>query len=397
MESAEKKSIMFTLGTRPEAIKLAPVIRAFQADPAFQTYLCVTAQHRELLDGVLAFFELRPDVDLGLMRPGQSLATLTSRIVVACEEVFASFRPDLMFVQGDTTTAFAAAVAASQCQIPVAHVEAGLRSHRKRSPFPEEINRVMIGHLAELHFAPGKTAVENLRREGITHGVHLVGNPVVDALQLARSTLAQRHEPARAIRQLGLDPARKIVLVTLHRRESFGQPLEDTCAAIRAVAERCTDAEILCPVHLNPNVHGTIHRTLSGLKNVHLLEPLDYADFVALLCRASLIISDSGGVLEEAETLGLPVLVTREVTERVEALAGGNVRLVGSDKHQIFTEAMALLGAAPAVNTTPTLRRTFGDGHASTRILRFTREYFSTPLVRPSLGSPTALAFPTAA
>ena len=397
MASFEKKSILFTLGTRPEAIKLAPVIRAFRADPAFATYLCVTAQHRELLAGVLDFFGLRPDVDLDVMRPGQSLATMTSRIVAACEEVFASLQPDLMFVQGDTTSAFAAAVAASQCKIPVAHVEAGLRSHRRSSPYPEEINRVVIGHLAELHFAPGKAAVENLRREGITQGVHAVGNSVVDALQLALDTLAEKREQPLFAQTLGLESGRKLVLVTLHRRESFGRPLEDICAAIRALAERCADVEIICPVHLNPNVRQTVHRTLSGLGNVHLLEPLGYADFVALLCRASLIISDSGGVLEEAETLGLPVLVAREVTERVEALASGNARLVGSDKRLIFAAATALLSAAPAVSTTPTLRHTFGDGQASTRILRLTREHFSAPALCPSLGLSTSLAFPTAA
>ena len=397
MGIAEKKSILFTLGTRPEAIKLVPVIRAFQADPAFDIHLCVTAQHRELLDGVLDFFGLRPDVDLDMMTHGQSLATLTSRIMAACEDVFETFRPDLMFVQGDTTSAFAAAMAASQCRIPVAHVEAGLRSYHKSSPFPEEINRVLIGHLAELHFAPGETAVENLRREGITRGVHAVGNSVVDALQLALNTLSDRHEQPPIIRALGLAPQQKIVLVTLHRRESFGQPLEDICTAIRAVARQCANVEIICPVHPNPNVYDPIHRTLSGIKNVHLLEPLSYADFVALLCRASLIISDSGGVLEEAETLGLPVLVAREVTERTEALNNGNARLVGSDQRRIFSEAKAFLDVAPVVSATPALRHTFGDGQTATRILHLTREYFSAAVVRPSLALSTSLVLPAAA
>ena len=394
MGSVEKKSILFTLGTRPEAIKLVPVIRAFQLDPAFDTRICITAQHRELLDGVLDFFDLRPDVDLDMMRPGQSLATLTSRIVAACEEVFASLQPDMMFVQGDTTSAFAAAMAASQCRIPVAHVEAGLRSHRKSSPFPEEINRVMIGHLADLHFAPGKTAVENLRREGITQGVHAVGNSVVDTLQLACRLLAQERASPRIVQTLGLKPGRKLVLVTLHRRESFGQPLEDICSAVRAVAERNADVEIVCPVHPNPNVSLPIHRILLGLRNVHLLEPLGYADFVALLCRASLVISDSGGVLEEAETLGLPVLVVREVTERVEALASGNARLVGSDKRRIFAEATALLSLAPAVSSPSSLRHTFGDGQAAARILRLTREYF---VARSGMDHAVPLTLPTAA
>lgn len=395
MGIAAKKSVLFTLGTRPEAIKLVPVIRAFQADPAFDTRLCVTAQHRKLLDDVLNFFDLRPDIDLDVMTPGQSLATLTSRIVAACEDVFERLRPDLIFVQGDTTSAFAAALAASQCQISIAHVEAGLRSHLRSSPFPEEINRVMIGHLAELHFAPGEVAVENLRREGITRGVHAVGNSVVDTLQLVLNTMPKGHEEAQIARTLGLIPKQKIVLVTLHRRESFGQPLEDICAAIRTMSKQCADVEIICPVHPNPKVCNAVYRALSGIGNIHLLEPLGYADFVALLCRASLVITDSGGVLEEAETLGLPVLVAREVTERTEALVSGNIRLVGSDQRRICTEAKALLGVAPAVNTTPTLRHTFGDGQASARILRCTREYFSVVAARPALSA--SLLLPTAA
>ena len=352
---------------------MGPVIRAFQDDPMFDTKVCVTAQHREMLDPLLEFFGLQPDFDLNVMQPGQSLPALTSRIVTACEKVFEQIQPDLMFVQGDTTSAFAAAIAANQCKIPVAHIEAGLRSHQKNSPFPEEINRVMIAHLAELHFAPGQLAAENLRREGIDSGVYVVGNTVVDALRLILCKL-KRDDPSCLAKFPGATPDRKVLLVTLHRRESFGEPMEKLCAAVRTIAKNHPDARVFFPVHPNPNVRGLVHRVLSGLSNVDLLEPLSYEHFIWLLSRASLVLSDSGGVLEEAETLGRPVLVAREVTERVEALSGGNARLVGSDHDRIVAEAKALLAEAPT-HPPPALRQTFGDGHASARILQLTRDH----------------------
>ena len=307
------------------------------------------------------------------MQSGQSLPALTSRIVTGCEKVFEQIQPDLMFVQGDTTSAFAAAIAASQCKIPVAHIEAGLRSHQKNSPFPEEINRVMIAHVAELHFAPGQLAAENLRREGIDSGVYVVGNTVVDALRLILCKL-KRDDPSCLAKFPGATPDRKVLLVTLHRRESFGEPMEKLCAAVRTIAENHPDARVFFPVHPNPNVRGLVHRVLSGLSNVDLLEPLSNKHFIWLLSRASLVLSDSGGVLEEAETLGRPVLVAREVTERVEALSGGNARLVGSDHDRIVAEAKALLAEAPT-HPPPALRQTFGDGYASARILQLTRDH----------------------
>ncbi len=384
----KKKSVLFTFGTRPEAIKMAPVIRAFQADAHFKTHVCITAQHRDLLGPLLQFFALQPDHDLNVMCPGQSLAVLISKIVTACEKILERLQPDLMFVQGDTTSAFAAAVAASQCRIPVAHIEAGLRSHQKNSPFPEEINRVMIGHLAELHFAPSQLAKKNLRREGVTNGVHMVGNTVVDALQLTLRTLAHEDDQVCLDKFPGVLPDRKILLVTLHRRESVGKPMRQICAAIRALAKSHPQAEIYFPVHPNPQVQEIVQQALCGLSNLHLLEPLPYEHFIWLLARSSLVISDSGGVLEEAETLGLPLLITREVTERTEALAGGNVRLVGSDTGRIVAEAKALLAMAPTIRSSRSLRRTFGDGHASARILRLTREHLE-------LGSTFHLASPS--
>ena len=375
------KLVLFVLGTRPEAIKLGPVIRAFQNEPAFETRLCSTAQHRELLHPFLEFFQLQPDYDLDLMLPGQSLAALTGRGVVACAEVFERVQPDLVFVQGDTSGALAAALAASLGKIAVAHVEAGLRSHRQDAPYPEEINRVLIGHVAKLHFAPGEIAAENLRREGITAGVHVVGNTVVDALKLALLRMAQKGAPESLGKFSAPGRQRKILLVTLHRRESFGQPLQEIAEAVRRIAEACPEVEIFLPVHLNPNVHGLMHKMLGGLRNVCLLAPLPYPDFIWLLAHASLVLSDSGGVLEEAETLGLPVLVAREVTERLEALTAGNARLVGFDANRIFAEARALLDAAPAAPVDPhrQLRSTFGDGYSAARIARITQEYLLEP------------------
>ena len=385
MGETGRKSILFIIGTRPEAIKLAPVIRAFQNDAGFVTRLCVTAQHREMLDQFLEFFGLRPDFDLNLMSPGQTLPALTSRIVAACADVFERLRPDLVFVQGDTISASAAAWSACLCGVPVAHVEAGLRSHRKDSPFPEEINRLMIGQLAVLHFAPGPVAAGNLRREGITHGVHEVGNPIVDALKMALHTIAEMGDASFLKKFPAAGTKRKILLVTLHRRESFGQPLENICAAVRRLAESVGELEVFFPVHPNPQVAPLVQRVLGGIENVRLLEPLSHADFVWLLSRTSVVISDSGGVLEEAETLGLPVLVAREVTERVEALDGGNMRLVGSDPERIYRDARELLAATSRhTGFRQELRHTFGDGNTAAHILRLTREHLAA--VRPANG-----------
>ncbi len=375
MQTVQRRSLLFVLGTRPEAIKLLPVIRAFRAEARFDTRVCVTGQHRELVDPFLTSFDVRPDYDLDVMLPDQSLAAMTARIIASCERVMEQLRPELVFVQGDTTSAFAAAVAASQCGFPVAHVEAGLRTHRKSSPFPEELNRTIIGHIARLHFAPSKQAVSNLRREGITQGVHVVGNTIVDALQAVLKTVA-RSSPFPDKERFAAEPTHRKLVVTLHRRESFGEPLANVCDALRRIVDAYGHTEIFFPVHPNPTVQRTIRERLEGVRNIHLLAPLSYVEFVRLLSDASLIISDSGGVLEEAETLGLPVLVAREVTERVEAISDGNALLVGTDADAIFAAAATFLGSPPApVCLDQPLRRTFGDGRATARILRITREY----------------------
>ena len=393
MNSALKNSVLFTIGTRPEAIKLAPVIRAFEADQGFDTSICITSQHRQLLSPFLDFFGLLPDFDLDVISPDQSLAVMTSKVLRACEKVLDQVQPDLMFVQGDTTSAFAAALGASQCKTPVAHVEAGLRSHRKSSPFPEEINRAMIGQLAELHFAPGETARNNLRREGITQGIHVVGNTVVDALEFALSVLAAQGDGPYLKRFPKAASGRKILLVTLHRRESLGLPLENVCAAVRNIAQAREDVEIFFPVHPNPSVYYTAHRALTGIRNVQLLEPLSYAEFIWLMCRATLIISDSGGVLEEAETLGLQVLVAREVTERIEALSGSATRLVGTDSDRILAEGQSILDAGFTPSKVPrSLRDTFGDGRAAERILQITHEHLA-PGAGLSSSVPTVLPY----
>lgn len=368
-----KKRVLFVFGTRPEAIKLAPLIRAFQSDQTLETKVCVTAQHRELLDQFLTFFEITPEADLDLMFPDQPLPALAARAIESCAEVFARSKPDLVVVQGDTTSAFAAAFSAGLCKIPVAHVEAGLRSYRKDAPFPEEINRVLISRLADLHFAHTAQAGENLRRENIVEGLHVVGNTGVDALHEALRLIAA-DEAAYARKFSQIDPTRPTVLVTLHRRENLGRPSADIFGALQRIAAEC-DVNLLYPVHPNPRVRDLAYKVLSAVTNIHLLEPLAYADFIWMLSRAALVITDSGGVLEEAETLGVPALVTREVTERTEAVASGSAVLVGSDPERIFAEVRSALARATRPSPSRALRTTFGDGLASERILQITKQY----------------------
>ncbi|MGH9788584.1 MAG: non-hydrolyzing UDP-N-acetylglucosamine 2-epimerase, partial [Candidatus Acidiferrales bacterium] len=338
--------ILSIFGTRPEAIKLAPVIKALRArPPEFASRVCVTGQHRELLDQVLRLFDIRPDHDLAVMQPDQSLFASTARILTALEPVLQQEQPDWVIVQGDTTTAFAASLAAFYARVPVAHVEAGLRSQNLAQPFPEEANRRLADALTTLFFAPTEGARQNLLAEGVPDSrIRVTGNTVIDALLDVAARPYDFSQGPRASLPLNADGSgRRIILVTAHRRESFGEQLRALCGAIRAVAERFPDAQVVYPVHLNPNVQQPVRELLGGFKNISLLEPLDYEPFVHLMKRSTLILTDSGGLQEEAPSLGVPVLVMREVTERPEGVAAGAARVVGTDPAKILAAAAELL------------------------------------------------------
>lgn len=358
------RHVLVTYGTRPEAIKMAPVVEALRARPeGLRVTVCVTAQHRGLLDQVNALFGIVPDVDLDLMRAGQSLAEVSARVLTAMTEVLAERRPDIVLVHGDTTTALATALAAFYREVPVGHVEAGLRSFRLDSPFPEELNRVVIDRLARQLWAPTPGAAGNLAREGVPpERVRVTGNTAVDALRSARTRLARTALSAPGLVGAG----ERVVLVTAHRRESFGTPLRQAFRGIAALARRHPEAVFVYPVHPNPNVLGPAREELL-LENVRLVPPLDYADLVWLLERADLVLTDSGGIQEEAATLGKPLLVLREVTERPEIAASGAGLLVGTDAARIEAEGHRLLTDASA-RAAFTPRDLFGDGHASERI-----------------------------
>lgn len=351
------KTILFIFGTRPEAIKLAPLIRHLRGFPdRYSVKICVTAQHRQMLDQVMAAFEIAADYDLDLMTPGQTLYQSTSRIIGALEPVFAESKPDFAVVQGDTTTAFCGALAASYARVPVAHVEAGLRTGDRDHPFPEETNRVLVAHLATLHFAPTTRAAENLAREGITRGVFVTGNTGIDAVLYIRDGLP----PATAVRT-------QIILVTAHRRENFGQPFKHICEAILRLASR-GDVQVIYPVHPNPNVQNLAMRMLANHPAIQLIEPQEYIPFVDLMRRSYIILTDSGGVQEEAPSLGKPVLVLREKTERPEAVDAGTVKLVGTDTDRIVREATILLDNRQEYERRSRIHNPYGDGHASERI-----------------------------
>jgi UDP-N-acetylglucosamine 2-epimerase (non-hydrolysing) len=363
--------ILVIFGTRPEAIKLAPVVhelrRSFtQAD----TRVCVTAQHREMLDQVMQIFRISPDFDLSVMREGQQLPELTARVLTGLDAVLHDFRPDVVIVQGDTTTAFAASLAAYYQRITVAHVEAGLRTGNIYAPWPEEINRRLTAAIARIHFAPTALSRENLLAEGVDPStIHVTGNTVVDALLSIVERLHGSAELSAALTKEYefLEPSKKLILVTGHRRENFGSGFENICMALRAIADR-SDVQIVYPVHLNPNVQGPVQKILSGASNVHLLPPLDYLPFVYLMDRSHIIITDSGGVQEEAPSLGKPVLVMRDTTERPEAVAAGTVRLVGTDRNRIVKETERLLESRTEYDAMARAHSPYGDGHAAQRI-----------------------------
>lgn len=359
--------VLFVFGTRPEAIKLCPLVRRLAGQPErFDARVCVTAQHRSMLDQVLEAFEVRPHHDLNLMLPDQSLAQLTARVVAALEPVIQAERPDLLLVQGDTTTTFCAALAAFYSQVRVGHVEAGLRTGDRHQPFPEEINRVLTTRVADLHFAATEEAAANLRAEGVPGGsIFVTGNTVIDAVLYIRDGLEQGRL-ARGSWPF-LHPTRRLILVTAHRRESFGEGFERICQALVTLAAR-PDVQIVYPVHRNPNVRGPVHRRLDGLPNIHLLDPLEYVPFVDLMTRSHFILTDSGGVQEEAPSLGKPVLVMREKTERPEAVRAGTVRLVGTAVDTMVAEAARLLDDPEHYRRMARRHNPYGDGRACDRI-----------------------------
>lgn len=371
------RQILFIFGTRPEAIKLCPVLLYFQRHAAteFHTRVAVSAQHRGLLDQVLAAFDVTPDHDLNVMQPGQTLFQSTGRILMALEPVLAAEKPDMIFVQGDTTTTFCGALAGFYQNIPVAHVEAGLRTHDLRQPFPEEMNRVLATRLTALHLPPTTGSAENLRREGIPEDtIRVTGNTCIDALLEINARIENSQVAAPAWDQF--DPRKKLILVTGHRRESFGDGFLRICDALRRLAQR-PDAELVYPVHPNPNVRAVVERELGNLANVHLIEPQDYVPFVSLMRRSHLILTDSGGVQEEAPSLGKPVLVMREKTERPEAVEAGTSRLVGTDADTIAGETALLLDDPTEYHRRSQIHNPYGDGKASERILAAVREFFA--------------------
>jgi UDP-N-acetylglucosamine 2-epimerase (non-hydrolysing) len=370
------KRVSFIFGTRPEAIKLCPLVLRMQDHPTLRPHVCITAQHREMLDQVLEVFGVAPDVDLALMQPNQTLAGLTARAITAIDGYLAEHRPDLVLVQGDTTTVLCATLSAFYQHIPVGHVEAGLRTGNMDAPWPEEANRVLTSHLAALHFAPTETSRANLRREGIAdERIFVTGNTVIDALFLARERVERRPPAVPGLPPQVLTGPRRLVLITGHRRENFGPGLAAICRAIGTLAERFPDVEFVYPVHLNPNVRAPVFGALNGRANVHLIEPLDYLAFEALMARATLLLSDSGGVQEEAPALGKPVLVLRDTTERPEAVEAGTVRLVGTDAARIVAETARLLTDPAAHAAMATRRNPYGDGHAAERILAACAEF----------------------
>ena len=365
--------ILSVVGTRPEAIKMAPLVRALENDDRFDTRLCVTAQHREMLDQVLELFEINPDFDLNIMKPGQDLTVVTTAILQGMKGVFEQFKPDLVLVHGDTATTFATTLSAYYNQIPVAHIEAGLRTGNLYSPWPEEGNRKLTGVLAALHFAPTETSRKNLLGEGVDpSSIHVTGNTVIDALLdvvgrlNSNNTLQQQFSKEFSF----LDNKRRVILITGHRRESFGGGFERICQALVQTAKKFPDVDIVYPVHLNPNVSKPVNKLLTGISNIYLIKPLDYLPFVYLMNRAHIILTDSGGIQEEAPSLGKPVLVMRDTTERPEAVEAGTVKLVGTEVDAIINSLTALLTDSDSYENMSFAHNPYGDGKACQRILQ---------------------------
>lgn len=367
-----RKKNLIIFGTRPEAIKMAPLVKEFLKNKNFETKVCVTAQHRQMLDQVLSFFEVVPDYDLDLMRPNQNLYSLTGDIINGLKPVLEEFQPDYVYVHGDTTTTMAASIAAFYSGAKVCHIEAGLRTFDKRAPFPEEINRSIAGRVCDYHFAPTATSKNNLLQENIAdHDILITGNTVIDALQYSVQKVERLEDKEiRGLQEL-LDISKKIILVTGHRRENHGQGFVNICRALKQIALENPDIEIVYPVHLNPNVQKPVYELLSEVENVKLIAPLSYPSFVWLMNKSYLIITDSGGVQEEAPSLGKPVLVMRETTERPEAVTAGTVILVGTDTGKIVEETKLLLHNQEKYNRMSALHNPYGDGKACERIVDY--------------------------
>lgn len=391
-------NVLTVFGTRPEAIKMAPVIKTLEDFPTiFNSRVCVTAQHRNLLDQVLNLFNIQPDYDLDIMQQGQDLFDVTSRVLNGMKGVLNDFMPNIILVHGDTTTAMASALAAYYSQIRIGHVEAGLRTFNKSAPFPEEINRQAIGLLADLHFAPTFTSKDNLAREGKQDKyIHITGNTVIDALlwvsEMIDTSEAIRSQLDRSYSYL--TPHRRIILVTAHRRENFGENFENICHALGDIAALNPDVDIVYPVHPNPNVQKPVNQILKrkGLKNVYLIDPIDYLPFIYLLKRSYLVLTDSGGVQEEAPSLGKPVLVMRETTERPEAVNAGTINLVGADRIKIVETVFNLLTDHEAYLSMSLAHNPYGDGKAAKRIVKALIDYYS-----PDTRVQTATQTPTVA
>jgi len=371
------KKILSVFGTRPEAIKIAPVISALGKLPNIDSRVCVTAQHRQMLDQVLELFEIKPDYDLNIMKPGQDLTDITANILLALRPILKEFKPDLLLVHGDTTTTLASALAAYYEKITVGHVEAGLRTGNLYAPWPEEMNRSLVGRIAQLHFAPTTSAQDNLLREGIDpQKIFVTGNTVIDALLETVHKIDTNPSLNSQMKERFsfIDPTKKLIIVTGHRRENFGDGFERICQALKVLASR-PDVQVVYPVHLNPSVQEPVKRILGDSHNVHLIEPLDYLPFVYLMSQSYLIITDSGGVQEEAPSLGKPVLVMRDTTERPEAVDAGTVKLVGTDQQKIIDEASILLDSQDAYSAMARAINPYGDGKAASRIQKIISEF----------------------
>ncbi|AQQ01616.1 UDP-N-acetylglucosamine 2-epimerase (non-hydrolyzing) [Pseudoalteromonas aliena] len=372
--------VLSIFGTRPEAIKMAPLVKALKLADGIEAKVCVTAQHREMLDQVLDLFEITPEYDLDIMKPGQSLYDVTTNILLGLKPILEEFKPDLILVHGDTSTTLSASLAAFYQQIPVGHVEAGLRTGNLASPWPEEGNRKLTGAITKLHFAPTDTSEQNLLNEGVNaDDIIVTGNTVIDALLQVVDKVKTDETLIQTLQAKfpELDESKKLILVTGHRRESFGGGFERICEALAEIATAHPEAQVLYPMHLNPNVREPVNRILKNVKNVQLIEPQDYLPFVYLMSKAHIIVTDSGGVQEEAPSLGKPVLVMRDTTERPEAVAAGTVKLVGTDKNRIINEVKNLLTNQADYETMSRAHNPYGDGKACERIILKIKQHFN--------------------